>query len=154
MTAIAEQTDALTCAALLIDTVPLIMRAIRAEMRSHRPADLSVQQFRALLYVHRNPGTMLAQVAEHAGLTTPTTSKMIDRLVTRELISRELLARNRRRVTLRLTPLGEATLAAAQEATQTHLADRLAPLAQETRDTIAQALAALQPLFMDQSEPN
>jgi len=154
MTQLEPQNDDLICAALLIDTVPLIMRAIRAEMRNHRPSDLSVQQFRALLFVNRNPGASLAQVAEHTGLTTPTTSKMIDRLVARELISRQLLARNRRRVTLMLTPLGEATLSDAHDATQTRLAELLAPLPQATHDTIVQALCALQPVFTPRHEPD
>ena len=154
MTVLDEQNDTLICAALLIDTVPLIMRAIRAEMRNHRPSDLSVQQFRALLFVRRNPGASLAQVAEHTGLTTPTTSKMVDRLVGRELISRQLLARNRRRVTLLLTPLGEATLSAAHDATQRRLAELLAPLPKATRNTIVKALSALQPLFTPRPEPD
>lgn len=154
MTLQEPQHDDLTCAALLIDTVPLIMRAIRAEIRTHRPSDLTVQQFRALLFVHRNPGTSLAQVAEHTGLTTPTTSKMVDRLVARELISRQLLARNRRRVTLVLTPLGEATLSAAHDATQTRLAELLAPLPPAMRKTIVQAFCALQPLFTPRPEPD
>jgi DNA-binding MarR family transcriptional regulator len=153
MTLLEAQNDNLTCAALLIDTVPLIMRAIGAEMRSHRPSDLSVQQFRALLFIRRNPGTSLARVAEHTGLTTPTTSKMVDRLVARGLISRQVLARNRRRVTLGLTNLGEATLSAAHDATQNRLAELLAPLPQPTRDTIARALCALQPLFTPGPEP-
>src|SRR6266545_6944839 len=155
MTLLDSEIETLTpeaCATLLMDTVPLVMRAIRGEMRSHRPSDLSVQQFRALMFVRRRPGASLAQVAEHVGLTPPSTSKMIDRLVARQLIDRQILADNRRRVTLMLTPLGEATLSAAHDATQTRLAALLAALPPGTCGMIVQALRALHPVFTPRSE--
>ncbi|HEX9370372.1 MAG TPA: MarR family transcriptional regulator [Roseiflexaceae bacterium] len=150
MTLLDSEIETLTpeaCATLLMDTVPLVMRAIRGEMRSHRPSDLSVQQFRALMFVRRRPGASLAQVAEHVGLTPPSTSKMIDRLVARQLIDRQILADNRRRVTLNLTPLGESTLADAHAATRARLAELLAALPPDERAIVARAQRALQPVF-------
>src|SRR5690348_2467081 len=110
------------CAATIMETVPLVMRAIRAEMRRRRPADLSVPQFRALGFVRRNPGASLSEVAAHLGLTLPATSALIDLLVARELIVRALNPNNRRRVTLTLTPLGASTLGAAHADAQARLA--------------------------------
>ena len=149
MTLLEDQSDGTpeACAAALMDTVPLVMRAIRTEMRSHRPSDLSVQQFRALRFVYRHPGASLSEVAEHVGLTLPSTSKMIDRLVTRHLINREPLAHNRRRMSLTLTPLGQSTLEAARAATQAQLSALLAALPAGELADLVRALGRLRPIF-------
>ena len=44
------------CAREVLEVVPLIMRAIRTDMRSHRTPDLSVPQFRRSARV-QDPGT-------------------------------------------------------------------------------------------------
>jgi DNA-binding MarR family transcriptional regulator len=139
--------DSEACAAAIMETVPLVMRTIRAEMRSRRPSDLSVPQFRALGYVRRHPGTSLSDVAEHLGLTLSSMSTLIDNLVTRELIDRAVNPDNRRRATLNLTPLGRSTLEAAHAHTQARLVQLLAPLSAADRAVIAQAMRILRPVF-------
>jgi len=59
------------CAQGVLEVVPVIMRYIRAQMRSHRGAGLSVPQLRTLLFVNRNEGAALGSLAEHLGLTPP-----------------------------------------------------------------------------------
>src|SRR5690349_2361445 len=113
------------CGALIMETVPSVMRAIRTEMRRRRPSDLSVPQFRALAFIRRHPGTSLSEVAEHLGLTLPTMSTLVDNLVSRDLINRETNPENRRRVNLTLTPAGQAAFAAAQADTQARLVELL-----------------------------
>jgi DNA-binding MarR family transcriptional regulator len=136
------------CTREILEVVPLIMRAIRAEMRSHRTPDLSVPQFRALAYLSHHAGASLSEVAEHIGLTLPSMSKMMDGLVTRQLVTREISASDRRRVTLRLTPLGWATWQSAREAAQAHLSQILAALSATERATVVQTMQALRPIFM------
>ena len=137
-----------TCAAAVMDTVPLVMRIIRTEMRSHRTPDLSVPQFRALLYVNRRAGASLSDVAEHLGLTLPSVSKLVDKLVVRGLITRESAPDDRRRVILMLTPGGQAALQAATQATQARLADRLAALSPDELDTVIEAMNLLHRVFL------
>ncbi len=43
----------------LLDVVPVIMRTIRAEMRSHRSNDLTIPLFRSLMFLERHPGVSL-----------------------------------------------------------------------------------------------
>lgn len=136
------------CAAAVMDTVPLVMRTIRAEMRSHRTPDLSVPQFRALLYVNRHAGASLSDVAEHLGLSLPSVSKLIDRLVARGLITRESASDDRRRMVLTLTPDGQAALRAAAQATQARLADRLAALSPDELTAIIDAMNLLHRVFL------
>ena len=135
------------CAALLTDTVPLVMRTIRAEMRSHRTPDLSVPQFRVLVFLRSHPGTSLSDVADHIGLTLPSISKLIDRLVARKLVARSSASADRRRLSLQLTPLGESTLQTAAGATQARLADLLAALSPREREIIAEAMHSLRAVF-------
>ncbi len=136
------------CAREVLEVVPLIMRAIRMEMRGHRTPDLSVPQFRTLAFVGRHPGTALGDVAGHVGLTPPSMSAMIDGLVARGLVIREISSADRRRVTLTLTAAGEALLVSARGAAEARLAERLAALPAAERMVVAQAMRTLRPLFM------
>ncbi|WP_119070355.1 MarR family winged helix-turn-helix transcriptional regulator [Aggregatilinea lenta] len=139
------------CAALMMDVVPLVMRTIRTEMRSHRSPDLSVAQFRALLYINRHAGTSLSALAEHLGLSLPSTSKLVDKLLTRALITRESDPVDRRRVTLALTGQGQDTLSVAANAARTRLAQDLAALSPDERATVAGALTLLRAVFNPES---
>jgi DNA-binding MarR family transcriptional regulator len=73
------------CAQDVLDVAPLIMRAIRADMRAHRHAGFSVPQFRMLAFLNRNEGASLSGLAEFIGLTLPSASTMVDTLVARKL---------------------------------------------------------------------
>jgi len=66
------------CARQVLETVPLVMRTVRAEMRRRRTADLSVPQFRTLNFLNRQAGASLSQVAEHIGLTLPSMSLLVE----------------------------------------------------------------------------
>jgi DNA-binding MarR family transcriptional regulator len=135
------------CACEVLETVPLVMRVIRAEMRSHRTPDLSVSQFRTLTFLNHHEGASLGDVAEHIGLTLPSMSMMVDKLVVRNLVERRTSPTDRRRVTLTLTMDGKAMLEAARQDTQAHLAEVLAALSADERATVVQAMQVLRPVF-------
>ncbi len=132
----------------VLDVIPLIMHVIRTEMRSQRSPDLTVPQFRALLFLSRSPGCSLFSLAEHLGLTSPTVCKMVDGLVLNNLVNRESSVADRRKVTLSLTARGRASLERARLGAQARLAGILSPLGQEEKYAIWQALKLLQPLFL------
>jgi DNA-binding MarR family transcriptional regulator len=131
----------------VLDVVPAIMRVIRSEMREHRGADLSVPQFRSMAYLDRNPGASLSELAAYIGLTLPSMSKLVDGLSNRRLLTREIPAGDRRRVTLELTTRGRATLHAAYETAEAQLARRLAAMSEAEGAQVVEALRALRPLF-------
>src|SRR5208337_1289416 len=91
------------CAREVLDVVPTVMRFIRTEMRSHRALELSVPQFRSLVYIERTAGTSLLGVAEQLGLTSPSACKLIDGLANRGMVTRGESPGDRRRVTLEIT---------------------------------------------------
>ena len=136
------------CARQLLDTAPQVMRFIRTEMRSHRGHDLSVPQFRTLTFINRNPEVSLSHLADHLGLTLPSTSKLVDGLVNQKIITRRESKEDRRRLTLALTKNGEDILRVARGATQDHLKNVLRELSAEELSTIVRAMNLLQPLFV------
>src|SRR5690349_7864209 len=90
------------CAARLVDVAPIIMRRVRARMRREMP-DLTMPQFRSLVFIEAHQGCALRAVADHLGNTPATCSALVDRLVRRGWVSRITDAANRRQVRLTLT---------------------------------------------------
>jgi MarR family transcriptional regulator for hemolysin len=136
----------------LLGAVPLVMRTVRAEMRSHRTLDLSVPQFRVLGFVHHYPGTSISVVAEHIGIARPSMSKLIDGLVERKLIVRHSHPDDRRRVTLELNARGVALWQSAYAYTQASLAGRVTVLGGREQATIVRAMHILKRLFNHQPD--
>jgi DNA-binding MarR family transcriptional regulator len=116
------------CAREVMETVPLIMRFIRTEMRSRRGPSLSIPQFRVLTFLSHRPGAPLSGVAEHLGVSRSTASAIVDRLVRRKLVRRTVHPQERRSVVLRLTPAGVQHHQEAREAAGVHMAKVLAGL--------------------------
>src|SRR5574341_859314 len=137
------------CARTLMETVPMVMRFIRAEMRRHRNPLLSVPQFRALAFLHHHPGACLFNVADHLGVTRPTASVIVDRLVRRGLLLRTEDPRERRRIALTLTPKGTAHFERARNATRAWMAGVLGPCPQATLERIAEGLSLLGRAFKE-----
>lgn len=128
-------------------TVPAVMSVFRAEMRAGRPAELSVPQFRTLIYLQRHPGATLSGVAEHLGLALSTVSKLVDGLFKRDFVTRETSAEDRRRARLALTRHGEAMLEGARAGAQARLAERLSALSLAEQEAVLIAMRALYRVF-------
>jgi DNA-binding MarR family transcriptional regulator len=126
-----------------------MMRVIRAKVRAHSSPELSMPQFRALAFLGRNEGAMLGDVASFLVLTLSATSKLIDGLVTTDLITRESDPLDRRKIVLRLTPTGQRKFAAVREATADFLTERVAEVSVEERACIAESMRILRSLFAD-----
>ena len=132
----------------LLDVVPVIMRTIRNEMRSHRSNDLTVPLFRTLMFLERHPGVALLDLAGHLGLTSPSVCKIVDGLVAHSMVIRQHSNTDRRKITLALTPEGQNVLDESRSSTQARLADLLSSLSMEQCETVIQALQIIQPLFL------
>lgn len=131
------------CAREVLESVPLVMRGIREQLRKHRARVLSVPQFRTLLFLSRRKGASLSEVAEHIGLTLPSMSTLVDGLVDRNFAVRRTDSDDRRRMTLTLTNRGESTLQSACEATQAYLAEKFGRISETDRKTIVNAMQVL-----------
>ena len=131
----------------LLDVIPVIMRTIRSEMRSHRSNELTVPLFRSLMFLEQQPGVSLQELAGHLGLTSPSVCKIVDGLVAHSMVKRQHSNTDRRKITLALTREGQNVLDEARTNTQARLADRLASLSAEQCETVFQAMKIIQPLF-------
>jgi DNA-binding MarR family transcriptional regulator len=103
------------CAARLVDVAPLVVRFIRVQMRRRMPG-LTMAQFRTMAFLYRRSGCSLRALAVHLGVTAPTCSVLVDRLVRRGVVSRSQSQTSRREVALRLTQRGRTQFEAAKEA--------------------------------------
>lgn len=138
-------------AEVVLDTVPYSMRMIRGHMREGRAEGVSVPQFRALLYVARNPGSDLSSVAEHLGASMPAVSELISRLVRDGLIQRELDPSSRRRIRLTISPEGERQYTEARGRTLDWISERLSTATPEQLERLSAALRELRAALGDGS---
>jgi DNA-binding MarR family transcriptional regulator len=98
------------CAAEVLDVMPTVMDAMRGALRRHVGEQLSVPQFRCLNFIHREPGSSVGAVAAFLGVTMPTASAMVDRLVRAGAVAPRTAVSDRRRSELQVTPTGQAQL--------------------------------------------
>ena len=131
------------CAQAILATIPRVMRVLRREMRRQTRDQLSVPQFRVLVFLGRNQGASLSDVAEELGVAKATASVMVDRLVRRGLVTRESHPTERRRVTLCHTPAGSELLNHARRGARDHVAGCLASLSETELSELAQSLERL-----------
>lgn len=141
------------CAARVMETIPLLMRFIRADMRTHSAECLSIPQLRSLAFLKRNPGASLSEVAEHLGVTCATASTTIERLVQRNLVQRTDHPQERRRVVLNLTEEGKQLLEQSQQKTRAHIAEILKDLTPEQESQIEEGLTLLKNVFEQTEVP-
>ncbi|MGD0645321.1 MAG: MarR family transcriptional regulator [Candidatus Bathyarchaeia archaeon] len=136
----------------LLEVVPTISKEIRSEMRSRRSPDLTVPQFRTLAFINKNVGSSLLQVAEHLGLTPPSTSRLVDGLIVRSMITREDYPADRRRLRLTVTPRGQKILETSRRFTLAYLAEKLSSVSTDDREVILKAMKTLHPIFTNSTQ--
>jgi DNA-binding MarR family transcriptional regulator len=144
------------CAAKVMETVPLVMRFLRADMRARKSTELSVPQFRTLAFLDRNSGASLSQLAEHLGVTRATASANTERLVQREYVDRCDDPEERRKVVLNLTEAGKQHLYQTRAQTRAYISELLNDLTEEQVAQVDESLNLLRQIFeataLDSSE--
>lgn len=131
------------CATELLDTVPMLMRVIRAKVQASRGSDLSIPQFRTLAFIGRGDGVSLSDVATHLGLTLPTASKLVEGLVAAKLATRKTHAGDRRYVVLALTRAGRKRHGIARAEARDFFTEKFAELDEKKRREIFRATQIL-----------
>jgi DNA-binding MarR family transcriptional regulator len=136
------------CVDAVMESVPVVMMAIRAEMRRNRAADLSIPHFRALMFLRRHADACLSEVADHTGQSRPSASKVMDGLVNRGFAHRRVGTTDRRHVALRLTRRGRAVLDRTWQLARPRLAERLAMVPENKRNDLVRSLLLLKEVFL------
>ena len=135
------------CARVVLDGVPAIFAFIRITACRQRAKGLSIQQFRALAVLHRWPGHSLSMLADYLGVSVPTVSRLIDSLVKKKMVNREIPAGDRRVVHLTSTAAGAKLYQQVVDWTRAELAERLKHLSRQKRQRIILAIKDLQEIF-------
>jgi DNA-binding MarR family transcriptional regulator len=135
------------CAEAVLNVAPPVVRAIRKMMREHRLPELSVPQFRAMFLLSICRDASLSTVADYIGSSLPAASRMIDGLVAKSLIVRKQCCKDRRQVSLELTPVGLEALLESRKATREQLSQRLSNLSVADKEAVMKAMRLLGEVF-------
>ena len=135
----------------LLDVVPLAMRVIRQELRSHAGvSELTVPQFRTLVQCVRRNRTN-GELAEALGVSRSAMSRMVDVLVDKGLLVRHPSSVDSRSVDIGLTDTGRAAYEVMRSKALACFAGILQELPEETSAALAGGLEALR-RFVDAYE--
>ena len=137
------------CATRIVELVPMWMREVRAEMRAAAPPGLSVPLFRALIFTRSRPGASVSDLAAHLGVTLPTASVTIDKLVEQDLLQSLDAPGSRRKRALHLTPAGQDAVQRAWKHTTDVISRRLEGLDGADIDRILHTLDLLERRLID-----
>ena len=135
------------CADDVLDVLPDAMEVIRGGMRSQLDSRLSVPQFRCLNFIDRHPGCSVGEVAAFLGVTMPTASAMVDRLVRAAHVASVSADEDRRRSRLTISAAGKTLLEQVRADARQDLAVTLAKRPAEDLRAISAGLAALKRAF-------
>lgn len=136
------------CATRVMDVVPAVMRWIHTGVRQQKTSCLTIPQLRTLAFLQINAGTSLVALAEYLGVTSASTSTMVERLVQKEFVARVEHPKSRRKVVLSLTVAGEKHLKQVRQITRDRLADKMAHLPPERLANLIGGLEELSQIFI------
>jgi DNA-binding MarR family transcriptional regulator len=140
------------CAAEMFEVIPAAMDALRLAMRKHVGDQLSVPQFRCLRFIDREKGCSMGAVAAFLGVSKPTASAMVERLVRAGLVLLRTAPDDRRRAELCATEAGHAQLQKIRRSARKQLAKTLAACKLDELMALHTGLAVLQRTFL--TEPH
>ncbi len=136
-----------TCATSLLETLPHVMDRMRSEVGCGAAGALSVPQFRCLCFLGRSPKTSLSGLACQIGVSTATTSAIVERLVRQGLVERAPAPNERRRLSLSLTAHGAEVLLQARAVVREHIATLMATCSEQELSVLKRGLDLLRQLF-------
>jgi DNA-binding MarR family transcriptional regulator len=135
------------CADEVLETIPAVMDAMRGAMRQHVGEQLSVPQFRCLNWIARRPGSCVSDVAAFLGVTLPTASAMVERLVRSGALAPTTATQDRRRTELQLTDVGLAQLSDIRRAARSEFTRKLAVCTQHELQALQAGMTVLRQVF-------
>ncbi len=135
------------CAQAVLDVMPAVMDAMRGAMRLQVGEQLSVPQFRCLNFIARHPASSVSAVAGFLGVTLPTASVMVDRLVRAGAVAPGTAQADRRRLELQVTAAGLAQVQHIETGARAEFARALGGCSPLELQTLHTGLAVLQRAF-------
>jgi len=124
---------------------PVLLRLNRELRREIHSLGVTGGQVSLLIQIQKLPGIGVRELATRERMSVPGMSKYVARLESAGLVRREELAKDKRRVGLRLTDEGERVLLSVKRRRTAWLADRLRGLEPDELEAVD---AAVEPLLM------
>ncbi len=151
----ASESQPSTCARAVLEAVLEVMVRVREKMaRRHwgGRGGPTIVHFRAMGVLRKRPGANLSMLADQLALTLSATSRLVDFLVAKKLITRNVPEKNRRTISLALTPQGAKLLEKAMHQTQTELALSLKRLSPPQRTQICNAMGLVRKMMEEDAQ--
>jgi DNA-binding MarR family transcriptional regulator len=134
----------------------LLQEVLRAHHPLDDPAwdeiDLTLAQLKGLRVLSHGP-TTIGGFASQLGISQPTASLLVERLVRPGLVERSTDPTDRRRALVRLAPLGERIVARLRGNFHDRLLSELARLSDPELDALVRGLQALTTTMTDETRP-
>ena len=124
---------------------PVLFKLNRELRREIHSLGVTGGQVSLLIQIQKLPGIGVRELATRERMSVPGMSKYVARLETAGIVRREELAKDKRRVGLRLTDEGERVLLSVKRRRTAWLADRLRGLEPDELEAVD---AAVEPLLM------
>ncbi|MGH3624019.1 MAG: MarR family winged helix-turn-helix transcriptional regulator [Sciscionella sp.] len=134
-----DDVDAVTDAVL---TASRLLVAISARSIAAVEETVTLPQFRLLVVLRSRGPLKLVRLAEHLGVNPSTATRMVDRLVTTDLITRQAHPTSRREQAVGLTEAGAAVVSEVTERRRAEIAEVVERMPEMTRNGLVAALTA------------
>jgi DNA-binding MarR family transcriptional regulator len=130
----------------LLETVPLVMRTVAAEMRHHER--VRVTSHFHVLWILQHVSMSLSELAEKHAVTLPTMSNSITSLEEQGWVTRVRSKEDRRKVLIEITPAGLEVLSQVGRHMQANVAEITASLSKAEREKASEALDIIRGVFL------
>ena len=146
--------DLQDCAAAVLETVLEVLLLVRESTarRQGRRGAASLMHSRAMGVLRKRPGMTLSALSGQLALTLSATSRLVDSLSTKRLVSSTVPAGNRRTVSLHLTAAGHKLLARALAQARQSLSSTLRCLTPSQRSSLSASMRTLQAAIAGQPD--
>jgi len=120
-----------------------------AENAGSTGSELSVAQLNAITIVSKQGPLSMGTLAEQLGITAPSASAMVDRLVEKGILLREHSSEDRRKVEVRISPEAVKQIAAVEESLFKLFHGLVEKLGPETTRKWCDVLASIQKVILE-----
>jgi DNA-binding MarR family transcriptional regulator len=128
---------------MVVDAIRRVVRGLRLAEQATRAAGLSAAQTFVLAHVAESPASSLSELAERTMTDRSSVAGVVERLIEAGLVITDRDESDRRRVTVRITPAGRATLRSAPPAPTAQIIAALERMPAESRRALARRLDEL-----------
>ncbi|RKX76316.1 MAG: hypothetical protein DRP87_12280 [Spirochaetes bacterium] len=132
-------------AQLLLDSIPLVMKKLFSELRKTGEIDNPVQY--KMLCILSGSSKNLAELAERQGVSPPTMSRSISRMVNRGWIRRTSVPEDRRKLKITITDDGKRVLDSVHMNLRQYVEQLVAELPEDKLQKLREGLEILKQSF-------